>query len=430
MPPDAASRSRFALDLSVFPRVARYTFRRQAPGQVAMGAMSGVVNSLAAFVAMRTLGAGPWVAPAFVVIGQFPWLFAPLWERRMTTSAPRRVFLKVGALATLPVLAIAFVDPQHGDAGPDPIWLTLFFAALALSYSVNGAYQVHRMALVRANYAASIRGRVFGVLYTLTAVAGIASSKAAGALLDQDPALLRVVFPAAALVGFLDAFLLSRIRWRGWKRQARQARENPPSGGRGRRLVDSLKVLGRDRDFALFETAFMLYGFAFLMSKPMLAVFGERDLHASYAAWTWADGVASPLAMVVCLPLTGRLVDRIGITRTAAIAFGLLGTAMLSLAFVESTTGLVVSCAMFGAAMSGVNVAWTLGPLHFAKDGRTHAYTSVHVFLVGVRSVIAPGLGYAIASLTNVRVTFLVAAGFLVCATLTMRRLGKRTAAV
>ena len=76
------------LDRSI-PRVARYTFARQWPADACAGAVEGLLG-LAAFAAMRSLGAGPWVASLFVTFGQLFWLLAPTWEAAFAAADGRR----------------------------------------------------------------------------------------------------------------------------------------------------------------------------------------------------------------------------------------------------------------------------------------------------------------------------------------------------
>jgi len=78
--------------------------------------------------------------------------------------------------------------------------------------------------------------------------------------------------------------------------------------------------------------------------------------------------------------------------------------------------------------MAGVDVGWSIGPLHFAPDGMGHLYMAMHFAFVGVRSLFAPFLGYQVQELFSYRVAFTLSAGLLVAGAVTVWRLARRSA--
>ena len=101
-----------------------------------------------------------------------------------------------------------------------------------------------------------------------------------------------------------------------------------------------------------------------------------------------------------------------------ALFFGLMPA-------VGSATGLVGAFALFGFAMAGVNLGWSLGPLHFASEGRAHMYTAVHFSLVGVRSVFAPLLGFLVKDHFSYAAAFGLSVAFVLVAAATVWRLAR-----
>ena len=143
--------------------------------------------------------------------------------------------------------------------------------------------------------------------------------------------------------------------------------------------------------------------------------FAEGDLGLSYGSWTSARGVAWPLGIMVATPFAGRLCDKIGVVRSTALAFALLGFVFVSMAFVKTEFGLIAGFAFFGIAMAGVDVGWSLGPLHFAPEGRSRSYVGIHVSMVGVRSLFAPFFGYTMLKEFGFQTACLVAASMVMC---------------
>ncbi|MCZ6786775.1 MAG: hypothetical protein O7E54_06375, partial [Planctomycetota bacterium] len=236
-----------------------------------------------------------------------------------------------------------------------------------------------------------------------------------------DPRWLRVLFPVCALLSMAGLFRLGRIRWRGWKR--RHAKRERGAGAWAAFVnawKDAFRILRDDRSFRTYEIGFMLYGFGFLMFVPQAVVYAEQDLGLSYGAWTWARGVAFPVGIGLAAALAGRLSDRFGVVRTTAAAFALLAGVFLSMPHVETEAAVIVVWGLFGIVMAAVDVGWSLGPLHFAPKDRASAYVAVHFGLVGVRSAVAPALGYLLKTGISFTFTCAVSALFAVGASLTV----------
>jgi hypothetical protein len=394
------------------PRVARYTWSRQWKAEVCAGFVEGLLG-LAAFAAMRSLGAGRWIAPLFVTVGQLFWIAAPMWEAAFARFHFRRAFLWMGVVAAAPMLLVAFIDVDP----PIASWaLGLFAAVIVIQSALDAAYLPHRGALLRANVPEAVRGRLFGMLSTISKLSSIAAAKAGGLLLDSDARWLRVIFPVAGVFGLIEHWILSRIHWRRGGRPAIRSWSGPRSAWTA--FVDAWReawrILVADRAFLAYEAGFMLYGMGFLMSSPMMVVYAERELRLSYDEWTWANGAAMPAAYVVTILLCGRVVDRVGVLTTGAWSFRILACFFVAVMFVADGAQLVACYAVLGAAMAMVNLAWNLGPLSLAPPGKARTYAAIHVLFVGLRSAVAPFLGLWIAERFGVLDVFACSAA-LVC---------------
>ena len=406
-------------------RLERYTWRRHRPAQVFNGLEDGILG-LASFVALRSLGAPAWIAPLMVVLAQAPWILSPMWEQAISRMPPHRAFRWFGVGLGLPLVAMALVGvTPTGDEGHGSGDYVLFLALYVLAHLVIGGSIAQRGAMIRTNYRNEVRGSVFGLLQVLGQSASIATAKLSGALLNADPRFLRVLFPLAGVLGFLGQLRLSTIRW---KRGGRTGR--PREGGPGFREAwkRSARLLRDDRDFMVYQVAWSLYGMGFLMSTPMIVVFGESRLGLSYNDWTWAQGVAFPLASILAVAPVGRLVDRLGPVRMTALAFFLLVGFFAALPLVRTAPQVIAAFAFWGVAMAGVGIVWNVGPLAFAPEGRGRHYAAAHVAIVGVRSLLAPLLGYLVAELLSIEVLFLVTAALVLAGGVVAWRLHARCA--
>lgn len=416
------------------PAVARYTWRMHFPAAALAGAVFGIVD-LAAFVAKRSLAAPAWVVPALTVASQVPWMLAPAWEVVFGRTAPRRVFLWLGAITYLPLLLVAFVVPVlgvYGQASPNDVGLdlVLFLAVITNFHLMHGAYLPHRGALLRANYPEWVRGRMYARAEIVSALAVLVTTRVGGALLDVDPSWMRVIFPVAGGLGLFSAILLARIRWRrdGVRAPLREPGVRSGLLAIGRSWRDAVRILRTDRPFFVFEIGFMLYGIGLLAGAPLVILLAEGPLGLSYNQWTDAKGVAMPIGFVGGLLFAGRWVDRWGPARVGAMSFGLLALYFLSVTFARSAGHLTAALLLFGIAMAGVTTVWALGPLHFAPPGQARTYAGVHVSLVGARSAVAPVLGYALAEWISLRIALGVSAALIALGALVLLRLAGSTA--
>jgi MFS family permease len=374
------------------PRVARYTWRLHWPAALLVGSSFGVVG-MSAFVFKRSLGAPASWVPALIAIWQATWILTPLAGRWLSRAHPQRVWRLIGVASGLPLVLVAFVgvEPVAGGAageGTGDMWL--FVGLLAVHYLLGVLYVPHRGGLMRTNYPLAVRGRMYGLREMLAITGMIAMARIAQHLLDQDPRWLRVLFPVSGVLFAAGLFLKARIRWRN------QRMRRTDSHAR-----DGVRDAFANRRFLVYEAGFMAYGFGFLMAFPLLVLFMEGELKLDYNSYTKATMVAMPIAQLAGMYLWGRFADRVGVVRMTATAFAGLLVFLLVVPSVTGLKSLVAAYVLFGAAMSGVMVGWSLGPLHFAPEGHGHAYAAVHFMMVGIRSVIAPFLGYAVKEWTG-----------------------------
>jgi len=401
----------------LMPRVARYTWRLHWPAALLVGSSYGVIG-LSAFVFKRSLGAPESMVPALIAIWQATWILTPLAGGWLERAHPQRVWYAIGIAAALPLLLVAFVDvvpdPDGArGAGTGNLWL--YVGLLALHYMISVFYIPHRGGLMRTNYPIAVRGRMYGLREMLAIIGMIAMARVAQHLLDEDPRWLRVLFPVAGLLFAAAMYLKARIRW---KNQGKVRAEGESRSG--------IRAVFHDRRFMVYEAAFMAYGFGFLMAIPLLVIYVESELKLDYNEYTWAQSVAMPIAQLAAMYLWGKLADRIGVVRSVSWAFAMLLVFLVVMPHVTGLRSLIAAFVLFGTAMAGVMIGWSLGPLHFAPEGRGQAYTAVHFTFVGVRSVIAPFLGYAIKQWTgSYAAGFYAAAAVLAVGVVTMGYLGR-----
>jgi hypothetical protein len=81
---------------------------------------------------------------------------------------------------------------------------------------------------------------------------------------------------------------------------------------------------------------------------------------------------------------------------------------------------------VLGVGMSGINVAWSLGPVSFAGDRDASRYSGAHVTLTGVRGTIAPLLGAVGLIYLGFNAVFIASAGLFLLGSAGMIHVGMR----
>ncbi len=392
-----------------FSRMVRYTWGKHWPAEAFLGLSNGILG-LAEFSSMRSLGAPGWT-PQLLIAGQMLWLFAPAWPPLLARMHKQRVFTWLGWCSKGPLFLIAFATVVSTGSGGQGVgdW-GLFVACLLVHGALDSVYTPHRNAFLRANYPLAVRGRIYGLVGAVSGVAAMLAALFASSFIDSNAVWIRVVFPAAAACGVLGTLLFSRIPWRyDGPRETKGPKgfamigHSLVSGWRG-----SIATLKRDKGFRDFEIGFMLYGIALLSATPLIATFAEKTLRVSTLEWSQAQRFAFPVSQLVMIPFVGWLSDKIGVVRVSGLAFLSMGLFFAAMTQVSEAWHLTALFAFYGVGMAGVNVGWSLGPLHFAPTGRAHHYSAVHVACVGIRSLVGPVLGLAVVKFASAPAAFVV----------------------
>ncbi len=319
-----------------------------------------------------------------------------------------------------------------GFAGAIPLteWGGVWFIAqiAAAQVFLAGVVTV-RAAIWKSNYPPSDRGQIAARLQTIRSVISVVSVQTASVFCDRDPSAYRFVYPIAALSGLVGVLLLTRIRIRRERselggRQASSSNGVPRSAlaepfsmtallSPGHAFSQMWRVLREDRRFGTYQVAQSLHGAANLMTIAIIVAVISRDLPLGGRFGFWISaGLITTLPVLALLGSLGRwgaLFDSLGVLRfrvvnvvcwTMALMLGLVGSVLTIAAAHGDPTFFIAAVAVFGVrgvvngiAQAGGSLAWNLGHLHFASADNAEVYMGVHVFLAGVRGLIAPLAG-------------------------------------
>lgn len=359
-----------------------------------------------------------WVLTAAVPIMQF---FTIFWNQLYARVSTRTYLAIIAALACVPVALMALVQDI------EPLLACYVLAAFA-GAGGGAALSPINADLLRTCYAAGVRGRVFGIVVASQYFGVMIAGQAMGSWSNIDANAFRIFLPITAILlatGLLMFGLISRTQTFHHRARLQISRGEPWWAP----LRDMGKILRADRRFAGYEIAFMSYGVGWMICTALIPALAKDKLDLDYSQFSRSTIVAFQLTMIFMLIPMGRLADRVGSVRLAGGSFLWLAIYPIGLLIVPSSFWLGAVTMLFAMGMVGVHLTWTLGPVTFAPDpSRAPHYLAIHGTLVGIRGILAQGIGVALYATTGsfVPPMILAAAGF-IWASWRMRRLAKET---
>lgn len=124
------------------------------------------------------------------------------------------------------------------------------------------------------------------------------------------------------------------------------------------------------------------------------------------------------LVRLVLSPAWGWLFDRMNffvLRITINLAFG---ASILVFFTGDSWAGLILGSIVFGIAVSGGDLAWSLWITKFAPPHLVADYMSVHTFFTGVRGVLAPLLAFQLIAVVSMSTMGIICSIMIVIASL------------
>ncbi len=297
-----------------------------------------------------------------------------------------------------------------------------------------------RITIYRLNYPANLRGRIVGrnrqIQLLLTVVLALGMSWALDwsegreelvRLLGDAPIdaalMINYLMPALAFLGLVGSLVFRSVPVREDLAEAR-----PLAGS----VVDTVKrfwgVWKRDRAFRRYESFFIVFGFANIMSLPLTQIHAVDALDADYFDLALINVVIVQGCMALTLVFWGRIVDRHPPTRIRAVLNLIFAVDFLVFAIAPVIEWVYVGRIFRGIAIGGGTLVWMLGSLYYAKsEEEVPVYTGIHTFLTGLRWAIAPFVGVLLKDAfgDNARPIFAISCAVVVVTAIIMLRESK-----
>jgi len=366
------------------PEKVRPTYRRLLSYSLLKAPCTALMAGLAGLIAVKSLGAPPWEIALLSAAAPFGNLLAILWSGRIT-KAPKVPYVFWPEIASSTVLILMyFARNPH-----------VFTAALCLFLLLRAPMIQAYSAIMRANYPPQWRSSLLARMMALSEILIATVGLVFGFLLQLDPSFYRGLFPLAGAFGFLGAFQVGRVKVRGDVSQNNSSKNYLPEYS-WRRILGILK---HNHRFLRYEVAFFLFGFANIMTLPIIPLFLEHDLGITYSD---AGLILVTLPMIIdilMLPLWGKTLDRRNPLLMRAIFNAVFSCGMLIYALATTLYIFAAGRAVIAFIQGGSVLVWVLGINYFAKREEVPVYMGLHQSLTGTRGLIAPFVGILLAHL-------------------------------
>lgn len=336
------------------------------------------------------------------------------WLKRVSNRA---VLLRKTALITrVPLLALAFF-PSEASAYINSsifhfvflgIFLIYYLGALVINPTINF--------LLKNNYEHQHFGKLYSYATSVNKIVMLLITFVYGVLLDQNYYIFKWSLPLAGILSMIGLWLLSLIRneervvlyrqnfWTSVKASAR----------------DMIQILKTNKPYRHFEIGFMFYGFSFMVSVTVIAIFFYEGLDLNYSSVAFYKNAYNILAILL-LPYFGGLLGNLDPRKFSVLTYSSI---FLYIFFLMLTIWIPVYTEIAGIKLyyvlicyilaHGVFAAtmvllWNIGSAYFCRAEEAGTYQSVHLFLTGFRALFAPTLGVFFYEKFGLITTFTVA---------------------
>lgn len=337
-------------------------------------------------IARKTLLSSNLVVTFVTMVWPVANLFSIYWGEYLEGRKDRKnLFLVAGILGRLSLVLTFFV--QTG------MHLVLL---LLLVYSFNTFIIPVQNSIFQFNYRRKIRGMLFGFSQTVYSIFLVLTAFIFGRVLDYNEYFFRFLFTIVGIFGFLGIMVLMRIKVEGIPEMAKNARAHPFISP----IIATVYEFRKNKPFLMYEIAFMVYGFGFMMALPIIPQFLVNKLGMTYTQISIGKVMIANAGMAVFSPLAGFLEDRLNPILFSGISFIILGfyplllNLSISQNIMDPVSFVYFAFGVFSLGMAGVMMNWTLGSIYFARGRDSVMLQSVHVTLTAFRGLFAPLLGY------------------------------------
>lgn len=392
------------------------TFTLHLISQVFNGIAIGIIL-LQDVILKKTLGGSNFQVMILTFLVSSSFLFSIYGSELVNRSRSRaKTILIIGIAAKLFLIIIPLFD--------NPVY---YIACIAIGAYLDALLLSIWNIVFKHNYTDKNRSRLYSYASSLQTVFVVIVTTVTGYFLDINGNIYKLIFPIAGVFGILVYWSLAKMIRLSLDDYS--GKDKVHKSHYNFRLIkdiailpirNTLRIFKENKAFLRFEAYFFLYGMAFMVLSPVIPVFLVDNLKLSYSPISFAKGMIFHTALILVTPIMGRYHGTGNPTKFCGYVFSILALFPLVLVSAKyfAAAGLIsnteitvyISYFIFGFAMSGVTIAWTLSSIFYAPKNEVSNYQAVHITLTGVRGVFSPALGYAVMKIFEIEYSFYLSA--------------------
>jgi MFS family permease len=359
------------------------------------------------YVFLKSMGGDDWQLGLLFQFSTVVLVFSLLIDEIIKRIDKKKILKTIALISRLPLFLMLFFPSAVGDAENKWIYHTAFLAIFFLFYTYQPVVMPIVNQYLKKGFAKENFGKFFGYASSANKVVMLLSTLLTGMLFDAYPDSYKYIYPIIGILGLASIYILTLIKI-----------DLPiidlAELSIFRKFINSTKsifdVFKRNKAFRDFEIGFMLYGIAFMITYPVIALFFVDVLNLNYSSIGLYKTGYNVVAIII-LPFMGILMDRIDPRKFAMITFGSLMIEILFLALAEYMPQsfqifnfsmpyiLIVAMLFSGSFAATMSLLWFVGSAYFSKDETAGRNQSIHLTMVGFRAMFAPLFGVAILEL-------------------------------
>jgi MFS family permease len=345
------------------------------------GAIDAAFLSLCLLVAIRVFGAPNAIKSAMVAFVWAGGLLSPF----VTRAASRTNFKASHIVAAFfSAISACFVSAAFAKS------LTSVLVCIAASSIFFRSEMALFTGVYYDNYSEKQRASCVAFGLTLSSLCCMGFGHLCGVILDINLQNYRALFLFVAMSSLLSGLFMLGVP------------TNPVRKPQNCK-ASYTSYLFRDKLFGKLAIYFTIIGFAYQMLIPIRIEYLANEnygLHMNNSSIMLLSCVLPSIARVLSLQLIGFLFDREKLIVTRLLVNAIFFAGIITFFNCNSFASLVFGSICLGIAMAGSSVMHGLWITKFAKPEMLPAYSSVYMMMTGVRSVIAPIVGYALLSVS------------------------------
>jgi hypothetical protein len=369
--------------------------------QMIEGVILGVL-ALNEYVFLKSIHGSGYQVGLLFQFSVIVFIFLVLFNELRKRVRNKKLLLRwAGVLTRLPLFLLVFFPSNPSAYTSSQFYHIVFLLIFLIYYFGNIIIYPTINVMLKTNYRHENFGKLYAYTTSVNKMVMLVVTFFYGMVLDLDFYAFKYVFPFVAVLGISSLYILSVIdvskivhipqEFSVWKSVKLSIYRN-------------YRIVKDNKPYRDYELGFMGYGFAFMMTSPVINIFMNEGLNLNYSSVAFYKNAYNILAIIL-LFFTGRWIGRIDPRKFAAYTFVSLGVyiffMMLSeyvpLAFdmgnIKIYLTLVLSYLAYGYFAATMVLAWNIGSAYFCKPEEADDYQSNHLFLTGIRSILAPILG-------------------------------------